>query len=77
MPLLILLFLQGFADDWHTTCRKDVMATAHAMPLSMCTSFAQGGYTELHEELETNVADFVGKEAAVRRYSLRHATAAN
>ena len=41
------------------------MAAARTMPLSMCTSFAEGGYTALHEELERCVADFVGKEAAI------------
>lgn len=55
----------GFADDWHTTCRATVMATAEAMPLSMCTSPAEGGYTALHAALEESVAAFVGKEAAI------------
>jgi serine palmitoyltransferase len=55
----------GFADDWEDTCRDDVMATAEVMPLAMCTSFAEGGYTTLHAELEAEVAEFVGKEAAL------------
>ena len=57
----------GFADDWDTTCRKDVMAVARAFPVSGCTSHAEGGYTALHAALEECVADFLGKEAAVSR----------
>jgi 7-keto-8-aminopelargonate synthetase-like enzyme len=56
----------GFADDWHTTCRADVMRTSASMPISMCTSFAEGGYTALHAKLEATVANFLDKEAAVR-----------
>ena len=55
----------GFADDWHETCKPSVMAAAAAYPASMCTSFAEGGYTSLHRELERTVADFVGKPAAM------------
>jgi len=55
----------GFADDWHETCRTSVMATSAALPLSMCTSPAEGGYTVLHETLEASVAAYVGKEAAI------------
>ena len=55
----------GFADDWHTSCKPSVMAAAAAYPVSLCTSFAEGGYTALHRELERMVADFVGKPAAI------------
>lgn len=55
----------GFADDWHETCRADVMATVAAWPLSLCASFAEGGYTSLHRRLETVVAKFLRKDDAV------------
>jgi serine palmitoyltransferase len=55
----------GFADDWRESCGADVMATAKAAPLSVCTSFAEGGYTSAHQELEQTVAEFVGKPAAI------------
>jgi 7-keto-8-aminopelargonate synthetase-like enzyme len=41
------------------------MATSRALPLSMCTSPAEGGYTALHATLEASVAAYVGKEAAI------------
>lgn len=41
------------------------MATASAYPISLCTSFAEGGYTSLHQQLERSVASFIGKEDAV------------
>lgn len=55
----------GFGDDWHSTCRKNVLDTLASHPVSMCTSFADGGYTALHRELERFVADFIGKEDAI------------
>lgn len=55
----------GFADDWKVTCKADVMASTDKYPLSMCTSFAEGGYTTQHQQLERTVADFVGKPAAL------------
>ena len=55
----------GFADDYQTTCGPHVSAALSAFPISACTSFAEGGYTSLHKELETNVAAFLGKPAAV------------
>lgn len=55
----------GFADDWHKSCKKEVMVAAERYPVSLCTSFAEGGYTALHRQLETSVASFVGKEDAV------------
>ena len=55
----------GFADDWKETCRADVMGALGRFPVSVCASFAEGGYLSLHRELERSVADFVGKEDAV------------
>jgi serine palmitoyltransferase len=55
----------GFADDWEKTCKKDVMNALERFPVSTCSSFAEGGYTNTHRELERVVADFVGKPAAI------------
>lgn len=55
----------GFADDWQSTCRGDVLQALERFPVSVCSSFAEGGYLSLHRELERSVADFVGKEDAV------------
>jgi serine palmitoyltransferase len=55
----------GFADDWHTSCKKEVRAVAETFPASTCSSFAEGGYTALHKKLEKVVADYVGKPAAL------------
>jgi serine palmitoyltransferase len=55
----------GFADDWKETCRTDVLGALERFPVSVCASFAEGGYLSLHRELERSVADFVGKEDAV------------
>ena len=41
------------------------MNTANKYPVSLCTSFAEGGYTTLHQQLEQSVANFVEKEDAV------------
>ncbi|RYG49825.1 aminotransferase class I/II-fold pyridoxal phosphate-dependent enzyme, partial [archaeon] len=55
----------GFADDWKVTCKKDVMRVVQSYPVAMCSSFAQGGYTAMHEALERRVAGYVGKPAAM------------
>lgn len=55
----------GFADDWRISCRKEVMAGLDQWPLGLSSSRADLGSTVLHEELEREVARFVGKEAAV------------
>jgi serine palmitoyltransferase len=55
----------GFADDWDITCKTDVMRASKSYPLSMCCSFADGGYTAMHQQLEKVVAQFVGKPAAM------------
>jgi serine palmitoyltransferase len=55
----------GFADDWNDTCRGPVMAAHAAWPPSACCAFAEGGYSVLHRRLETTVAAFVGKPAAI------------
>lgn len=55
----------GFADDWKVTCRKDVIAALDSWPLCMGSSRADFGSTSIHDKLETTVAKFVGKEAAI------------
>jgi serine palmitoyltransferase len=55
----------GFADDWKVTCREKVMESLHNWPISMCSSRMDFGSNALHEELESTIARFVGKEAAV------------
>ncbi len=55
----------GFADDWKETCRADVMDRLSRGPMAACTSFAQGGYSAQHKELERSIADFVEKEDAI------------
>lgn len=55
----------GFSDDWDISCKAEVMDTLEKYPLSLCTSFAEGGYLSLHKEVEKSVADFVGKEDAI------------
>lgn len=77
----------GFADDWHVTCKDDVLEALDDYSPSMCSARldagsnrardAEGvppvrltprratGNTALHEELEREVAEFVGKPAAI------------
>lgn len=55
----------GFADDWKISFRKPVMESVETWPISMCSSILDHGNTQLHEELEKTVAEFVGKEAAI------------
>lgn len=55
----------GFADDWHSTCADEVLDTVEKWPVSMCNSRMDFGNSTLHEELEQQVAKFVGKEAAL------------
>ena len=55
----------GFADDWNTTCKDQVLDAVEQWPISMCNSRMDFGNAALHEELEEKVAKFVGKEAAL------------
>lgn len=55
----------GFADDWHETCREDVMDSVNRFAMSTCSPAAETGYTVLHRKLEAMVAKFVGKPDAV------------
>lgn len=55
----------GFADDWKATCRDSVVNALDKWPVSMTASRSDLGGNILHEELETTVANYLGKEAAV------------
>jgi serine palmitoyltransferase len=55
----------GFADDWKSSCRDEVMKELPNFPISMCSSRMDLGNNRLHEELEELVARFLNKEAAV------------
>ena len=55
----------GFADDWKSTCAENVLGALDQWPVSMSNSRMDFGNTVLHEELEAQVAKFVGKEAAL------------
>ena len=55
----------GFADDWDSTCGGPVRDSLKEYGIACCSPYADVGFTELHEELEKTVADFVGKEDAV------------
>ena len=55
----------GFANDWKQTCRDEVVAAVRKWPLSMCGSRMDFGSISLHEELESMIAKFIGKESAM------------
>lgn len=55
----------GFADDWHTTCGKDVKGSISTMPVSTCSARSEFGTTHVHLELEQTLARFLGKEDAL------------
>ena len=55
----------GFADDWHSNGADQVLDTVEHWPVSLCNSRMDFGNSILHEELENQVAKFVGKEAAL------------
>jgi len=54
----------GFADDWQSTCRADVVGSLDSFSVGSCGPRADAGTTTLHKKLEETVARFVGKEAA-------------
>lgn len=55
----------GFADDWGATCRTDVVEALDGFNISCCAARMDAGTTALHAQVETTVADFVGKPAAI------------
>jgi len=52
----------GFADDWHETCRADVMSSLNRLPVSSSSSRAEFGTTTLHRQVEQLVSRFLEKE---------------
>lgn len=55
----------GFADDWQTTCAKEVKASLEQLPVSSSSNRNEYGTTNIHRQLETTVANFLGKEDAL------------
>lgn len=55
----------GFADDWCTTCEKDVIASMQDLPISMGSCRMETGTSILHDKVEKLVAQFIGKESSM------------
>lgn len=55
----------GFGDDWHVTCKDDVVGSLDDFPVSNSSCRSEFGTTRLHRELEELVARFLGKEDAL------------
>lgn len=55
----------GFADDWSTTCEKDVIASMQDLPISMGSCRMETGTSILHDKVEKLVAQFIGKESSM------------
>jgi len=55
----------GFADDWNSTCKDQVLQSVNKWPNSLCSSRMDLGTSVIHEQLEKLVAEYVGKEAAI------------
>jgi serine palmitoyltransferase len=55
----------GFADDWNTTCERDVMASLDDLPVSAGSSRSEYGTTVLHRQVEQTVARFLNKQDAM------------
>uniref|UniRef100_K3X407 Aminotransferase class I/classII large domain-containing protein n=1 Tax=Globisporangium ultimum (strain ATCC 200006 / CBS 805.95 / DAOM BR144) TaxID=431595 RepID=K3X407_GLOUD len=63
----------GFADDWMSTCSKGVLPAVDKYALAATTPPMEFGTSSVHVELETTVAEFVGKPAALV-YNMGYAT---
>jgi serine palmitoyltransferase len=55
----------GFGDDWHLTCKKDVVASLDDFPVSSSSCRKEFGTTKLHRKVEEIVARFLSKEDAL------------
>uniref|UniRef100_K3X408 Aminotransferase class I/classII large domain-containing protein n=1 Tax=Globisporangium ultimum (strain ATCC 200006 / CBS 805.95 / DAOM BR144) TaxID=431595 RepID=K3X408_GLOUD len=55
----------GFADDWMSTCSKDVFHAIDTLPVASTSSPMEFGTTTVHAELEAMLAEFIGKPAAL------------
>eukprot|EP00298_Acanthocystis_sp_HF-20_P003038 c13416_g1_i1.p1 GENE.c13416_g1_i1~~c13416_g1_i1.p1 ORF type:complete len:539 (-),score=174.25 c13416_g1_i1:56-1588(-) len=54
----------GFADQ-NKMCREDVQQALRKYGASSCSSYAAAGHMSIHQQLEDEIAAFVGKPAAV------------
>jgi serine palmitoyltransferase len=66
----------GFGDNWEETCGKEVLECLSKWPVSSSSSRACFGSYTIIEELETFIADFLGKESALV-YSMGYGTNSN
>jgi serine palmitoyltransferase len=55
----------GFADDFKETCQHDVVSSLDSFSVSTNASLQTFGRTKLHDDLDSTVAAFVGKPAAI------------
>lgn len=55
----------GFGDDWHLTCKKEVVGSLDELPVSSSSCRNEFGTTKLHREVEETVARFLSKEDAL------------
>mmetsp|Transcript_15341 Transcript_15341/g.23098 ORF Transcript_15341/g.23098 Transcript_15341/m.23098 type:complete len:493 (-) Transcript_15341:286-1764(-) len=55
----------GFADNWNESCADAVLSTLESMPVGMCTGRCSYGSTKVLVDLENEIAQFLGKEAAI------------
>lgn len=54
----------GFAQNSGPALEDSIMALGK-FSTSTCAPAIEGGYTDVHQQLETTIADFVGKESAI------------
>ena len=47
----------GFADDWNSTCKDQVLQSVNKWPNSLCSSRMDLGTSVIHEQLEKLVAE--------------------
>jgi len=55
----------GFADDWDVTCKKGVINSMKNFPVSLGSSRMEAGTSKLHNDVETIVSEFLGKESTM------------
>lgn len=55
----------GFADDWDVTCKEGVLRSMQNLPVSLGSSRMEAGTSKLHNDVETIVSEFLGKESAM------------
>ncbi len=55
----------GFADDWGTSCKDEVLPVLDNFPISCCTNLIDYGKTAVHKDLEDLLARFLCKDDAI------------